>query len=56
MCINGINSMSILAQYNVLRENGHSPSESYNETVEKALESLFPLISDKEMNWLYANF
>ena len=43
------------AQYDVLRENGHSPSEAYNETVEEALESLFPLISDKGMDWLYAN-
>lgn len=43
------------AQYQVLRENGHSPSEAYNETVEEALVSLFPLISDKGMDWLYAN-
>ena len=43
------------AQYNVLRENGHSPSEAYNETVEEALISLYPLIADKGMDWLYAN-
>ena len=43
------------AQYKVLRENGHSPSEAYNETVEEALVSLYPLISDKGMDWLYAN-
>jgi len=43
------------AQYDVLRENGHSPSEAYNETVEEALVSLYPLISDQGMDWLYAN-
>ena len=43
------------AQYQVLRENGHSPSEAYNETVEEALVSLYPLISEKGMDWLYAN-
>jgi ketol-acid reductoisomerase len=43
------------AQYKVLREKGHSPAEAYNETVEEALESLFPLISEKGMDWLYAN-
>ena len=43
------------AQYKVLREKGHSPSEAYNETVEEALVSLYPLISDKGMDWLYTN-
>jgi ketol-acid reductoisomerase len=33
-----------LAQYKVLRENGQSPSEAFNETVEEATQSLFPLI------------
>lgn len=33
-----------LAQYKVLRANGHSPSEAFNETVEEATQSLFPLI------------
>ena len=46
---------AFLAQYNVLREKGHSPSEAYNETVEEALQSLFPLISARGMDWLYAN-
>ena len=46
---------AFLAQYNVLREKGHGPSEAYNETVEEALESLYPLISAKGMDWLYAN-
>src|ERR1700677_4515944 len=36
-----------LAQYKVLRENGHSPSEAFNETVEEATQSLFPLIGAK---------
>ena len=43
------------AQYKVLRDRGHTPSEAYNETVEEALVSLYPLISDKGMDWLYAN-
>lgn len=43
------------AQYKVLRENGHSPSEAYNETVEEALESLYPLISENGMDWMFAN-
>ena len=43
------------AQYDVLIENGHSPSEAYNETVEEALESLFPLIHEKGMDWMFAN-
>lgn len=43
------------AQYNVLREKGHSPVEAYNETVEEALVSLYPLINDQGMDWLYRN-
>ena len=43
------------AQYKVLRHRGHSPSEAYNETVEEALVSLYPLINEKGMDWLYAN-
>jgi ketol-acid reductoisomerase len=30
-----------LAQYKILRENGHSPSEAFNETVEEATQFLF---------------
>ena len=30
-----------LAQYKVLRANGHSPSEAFNETVEEATQSLY---------------
>ena len=51
----GLIQGAFLAQYNVLRERGHSPSEAYNETVEEALESLYPLISEKGMDWLYFN-
>ena len=34
------------AQYQVLRENGHTPSEAFNETVEELSQSLMPLISE----------
>lgn len=43
------------AQYDLLREKGHTPSEAYNETVEEALRTLYPLISDKGMDWMYEN-
>jgi ketol-acid reductoisomerase len=43
------------AQYDILREKGHSPSEAYNETVEEALSSLYPLIHRKGMDWMFAN-
>ncbi|MGA1598774.1 MAG: ketol-acid reductoisomerase [bacterium] len=46
---------AFLAQYEVLREHGHSPSEAYNETIEEALQSLYPLVSEKGMDWMYAN-
>lgn len=44
-----------LAQYEVLREHGHGPSEAFNETVEEATQSLYPLIAEKGMDWMYAN-
>jgi ketol-acid reductoisomerase len=44
-----------LAQYEVLREHGHSASEAFNETVEEATQSLYPLIGEKGMDWMYAN-
>ena len=44
-----------LAQYEVLRENGHTPSEAFNETVEELTQSLMPLFSAKGMDWMYAN-
>ena len=43
------------AQFEVLRENGHSPEEAFNETVEEALESLYPMVSEKGMDHLYSN-
>ena len=42
-----------LAQYQVLRKNGHSPSEAFNETVEEATQSLYPLIGAKGMDYMY---
>nr|CAG8537409.1 14793_t:CDS:2 [Entrophospora candida] len=43
-----------LAQYEVLRANGHTPSEAFNETVEEATQSLYPLIGENGMDWMYA--
>ena len=40
------------AQYDVLRAKGHSPSEAFNETVEEATQSLYPLIGAKGMDWM----
>ena len=44
-----------LAQYEVLRENGHTPSEAFNETVEELTQSLMPLFAARGMDWMYAN-
>lgn len=44
-----------LAQYEVLREHGHTPSEAFNETVEELTQSLMPLFAEKGMDWMYAN-
>jgi ketol-acid reductoisomerase len=44
-----------LAQYETLRAHGHSPQEAFNETVEEATQSLYPLIAEKGMDWMYAN-
>ena len=49
----GIHGM-FLAQYEVLREKGHSPSEAFNETVEEATQSLYPLIGANGMDYMYA--
>lgn len=49
----GIHGM-FLAQYDVLRERGHSPSEAFNETVEEATQSLYPLIGAHGMDYMYA--
>jgi ketol-acid reductoisomerase len=43
------------AQYDVLRENGHSPSEAFNETVEELTQSLIRLVDEKGMDWMYGN-
>lgn len=43
------------AQYNLLRKRGHSPSEAFNETVEEATQSLYPLIGENGMDWMFAN-
>ena len=45
----------LAAQYEVLREHGHSPSEAFNETVEELTQSLMPLFAAKGMDWMYAN-
>lgn len=42
------------AQYEVLRRNGHSPSEAFNETVEEATQSLYPLIGQYGMDYMFA--
>ncbi|THH00076.1 hypothetical protein EW026_g2404 [Hermanssonia centrifuga] len=42
-----------LAQYKVLRANGHSPSEAFNETVEEATQSLYPLIGQYGMDYMF---
>lgn len=43
------------AQYELLRKKGHSPSEAFNETVEEATQSLYPLVAENGMDWMYAN-
>ena len=43
------------SQYAVLRENGHSPSEAFNETVEELTESLIRLVGENGMDWMYSN-
>jgi ketol-acid reductoisomerase len=43
------------AQYEVLRKNGHSPSEAFNETVEELTESLIRLVGENGMDWMYSN-
>jgi len=43
------------AQYDLLRSRGHSPSEAFNETVEEATQSLYPLVAENGMDWMYAN-
>ena len=42
------------AQYDTLRAMGHSPSEAFNETVEEATQSLYPLVGKNGMDWMFA--
>ena len=51
----GLIQAAFLAQYKVLRQNGHSPLEAYHETIEEALTSLYPIINENGMDWLYKN-
>lgn len=51
----GLIAGAFRAQFKVLRRHGHSPSEAFNETVEEALMSLYPLIHERGMDWMYAN-
>lgn len=43
------------AQYEVLRSKGHTPSEAFNETVEEATQSLYPLVGEKGMDWMFGS-
>jgi len=43
------------AQYNVLRQHGHTPSEAFNETIEELTQSLIRLVGENGMDWMYAN-
>jgi ketol-acid reductoisomerase len=43
------------AQYELLRKNGHSPSEAFNETVEELTQSLIRLVAQNGMDWMFAN-
>ncbi len=43
------------AQYKVLREHGHSPSEAFNETVEELTQSLIKLVGERGMDWMFSN-
>lgn len=43
------------AQYDVLRNQGHTPSEAFNETVEELTQSLIRLVDENGMDWMYSN-
>ena len=43
------------AQYDTLRQHGHSPSEAFNETVEELTQSLIRLVDERGMDWMYSN-
>ena len=40
------------AQYEILRAKGHTPSEAFNETVEEATQSLYPLMGQNGVDWM----
>jgi ketol-acid reductoisomerase len=50
-CLAGV----MQAQYDVLRANGHSPSEAFNETSEELTQSLIRLVDEKGMDWMFCN-
>ena len=43
------------AQYEVLRQHGHSPSEAFNETVEELTQSLMPMVAAKGIDYMFGN-
>ena len=43
------------AQYEILRANGHTPSEAFNESVEELTQSLIRLVDENGMDWMYSN-
>lgn len=43
------------AQYDTLRAMGHSPSEAFNETVEEATQSLYPLMGQNGVDWMISS-
>jgi len=43
------------AQYKLLRQHGHSPSEAFNETVEELTQSLIRLVAENGMDWMFSN-
>ena len=43
------------AQYALLRKNGHSPSEAFNETVEELTQSLIRLVAANGMDWMFSS-
>jgi ketol-acid reductoisomerase len=43
------------AQYNILRKNGHTPSEAFNETVEELTQSLIRLVGENGMDWMFSH-
>ena len=43
------------AQYDTLRAMGHSPSEAFNETVEEATQSLYPLMGENGVDWMISS-